>query len=46
MAPRPDPEQILDTALNALSTESDWKSVLDELAVPVDTTDPQGSVNY
>lgn len=46
MAPRPDPEQILDTALNALSTESDWKSVLDELAVPVYTTDTQGSVTY
>src|SRR6476661_3390346 len=28
MLPRPDPEQILDTALNALSIEPDWKSVL------------------
>ena len=46
MAPRPDPEQILDTDLNALSTESDWKSVLDERAVPVYTTDTQGSVTY
>jgi PAS domain S-box-containing protein len=41
-----DPEQILDAALNALSTGSDWKSVLDELPVPIYTADPSGAVTY
>ena len=46
MLAQPDPEYILDTALNALSTDSEWKSVLDELPVPIYTTDPHGSVTY
>ena len=46
MVPRPDPEQILDTALNALSMEPDWKSVLDGILAPVYTTDAEGSVTY
>lgn len=41
-----DPEQFLDTALNALSTDRAWKSVLDELPVPIYTTDAAGSVTY
>ena len=41
-----DPEQLLDTALNALSTFPDWRSVLDSLPVPIYTTDAQGAVTY
>lgn len=41
-----DPEQFLDTALNALSTDPDWRSALDALPVPIYTTDPAGSVTY
>jgi PAS domain S-box-containing protein len=46
MLARHDPEHMLDRALNALSTDSEWKSVLDELPVPIYTTDPTGSVTY
>lgn len=46
MLARPDPQQILDTALNALTTEPDWESVLDEIPAPVYTTDAEGSVTY
>lgn len=41
-----DPEQFLDAALNALSNEADWRSVLNELPVPIYTTDTEGSVTY
>lgn len=41
-----DPEQFLDTALNALSADLDWGPVLDELPVPIYTTDTAGSVTY
>jgi PAS domain S-box-containing protein len=41
-----DPEQILDTALNALSIESNWQPVLDQLPAPVYTTDHEGRVTY
>lgn len=40
------PEQILDAALNALSTGPDWRPVLDALPVPIYTTDPNGTVTY
>ena len=40
------PEQHLDTALTALSTEGDWRAVLDTLPVPIYTTDAEGSVTY
>jgi PAS domain S-box-containing protein len=40
------PEQFLDTALNALSTNSEWQSVLDELPVPIYIADVEGSVTY
>lgn len=33
-------------ALYALSTESDWRAVLDELPVPIYTTDAEGAVTY
>ena len=39
MLASPSPEEILDTALHALATIPDWRSVLDELAVPIYTTD-------
>jgi PAS domain S-box-containing protein len=42
----PNPERLLDQALNALSTESDWRSILDELPAPIYTTDPEGAVTY
>lgn len=41
-----DPEQFLDTALNALSTRADWRPLLDELPVPIYTTEADGSVSY
>ena len=40
------PEQFLDTAVTALSTDADWRSVLDELPVPVYTADAEGAVTY
>ena len=46
MLPKENPEQLLDRALNALSTEADWRRVLDELPVPIYTTDPKGRVTY
>ena len=46
MLARSTPEAILDTALNALSTSSDWRGVLDELPVPIYVTDTQGAVTY
>lgn len=41
-----DPEQLLNTALTALSSFPDWRGVLDCLPVPIYTTDPQGMVTY
>jgi PAS domain S-box-containing protein len=46
MLARQNPEQILDAALNALSTTPDWRCVLDELPVPIYTTDADGAVTY
>lgn len=40
------PEDYLDTAVQALSSDGDWKSVLDQLPVPVYTTDADGDVTY
>jgi PAS domain S-box-containing protein len=40
------PERLLDTALSALSTSSDWRTVLDELPAPIYTTDAEGAVTY
>ncbi|MGI8704700.1 MAG: PAS domain-containing protein [Sphingomicrobium sp.] len=40
------PQQYLDTALDALRNGEDWRSVLDELPVPVYTTDADGLVTY
>ena len=41
-----EPETILQTALDALSSDGDWRSVLDELPAPIYTTDPNGAVTY
>lgn len=40
------PEQLLDTALNALAAGPDGHRILDELPAPVYTTDTQGRVTY
>jgi PAS domain S-box-containing protein len=40
------PEQILETALGALSSLSNWESVLDELPAPIYVADPDGAVTY
>src|SRR6478672_236202 len=46
MLARHDPEHILDTALNALATGPDCHAMLDELPVPIYTTDTSGNVTY
>jgi len=46
MLARHHPEEILDTALNALAAGSAGHGVLDELPVPVYTTDADGRVTY
>jgi len=38
--------QFVETALTAFSGGSGWRSVLDELPVPVYTTDSEGAVTY
>ena len=40
------PEQHLETAISALSDGSDYRPLLDELPVPIYTTDPKGEVTY
>jgi PAS domain S-box-containing protein len=40
------PQQYLDLALEALNNGEDWRSVLDELPVPVYTTDADGAVTH
>lgn len=46
MLAEPNPEAILATALDALSTVPDWRAVLDELPAPIYTTDAGGRVTY
>jgi PAS domain S-box-containing protein len=46
MPASPTPEQHLDAALNALAGPSDWRPVLDQLPVPIYTTDANGEVTY
>jgi len=43
---QPEPEQILDSAVSALSTDADWRAVLDALPAPVYTADAEGAVTY
>ena len=40
------PEQFLETAIDALSTSANWRPVLDQLPVPIYTTDCEGAVTY
>ena len=40
------PERYLTKALRALLTAADWRAVLDELPVPIYTTDADGAVTY
>jgi PAS domain S-box-containing protein len=40
------PENYLDTALDALATRPDWRELLDALPVPIYTADTQGAVTY
>jgi PAS domain S-box-containing protein len=40
------PEQLLHTALGAIAESSDWRAVLDQLPVPIHTTDAEGAVTY
>lgn len=40
------PQLYLDTAIDALRNGDGWRSVLDELPVPIYTTDAEGSVTY
>lgn len=46
MLAQQNPEAYLETALSALSTLPDWRSVLDELPVPIYVTDTEGAVTY
>jgi len=46
MLARQKPEDILDTAVTALSTTPDWRKVLDELPAPIYVTDADGAVTY
>ncbi len=46
MLAQPQPQEILDSALDALETGNDWKAVLDRVPVPVYTTDADGQVTY
>lgn len=40
------PQDYLDTTLQALDAGGDWRIVLDDLPVPVYTTDARGAVTY
>jgi PAS domain-containing protein len=46
MLTSPNPEQLLDTAVDALSSGSNCRSMLDAFPVPVYTTDASGAVTY
>jgi PAS domain S-box-containing protein len=46
MLARPDPQELLDTALDALSNVTECQAVLDELPVPIYMTDSLGAVTY
>ena len=43
---QPEPEQILESAMDALSAHPDWRRVLDALPAPIYITDPDGAVTY
>jgi PAS domain S-box-containing protein len=43
---QPEPEQMLDRAVSALSSDPDWRSNLDRIPTPVYVTDADGRVTY
>src|SRR5215213_11502080 len=43
---QPEPEQIVEGAISALSTDLDWRSSLDQVPAPVYVTDADGRVTY
>jgi PAS domain S-box-containing protein len=43
---QPEPEQMLESAVSALSSDGDWRAVLDALPAPIYTTDHEGVVTY
>ena len=46
MLATPSPENILDTALDALSNNADWRMILDALPAPIYVTGIDGAVSY
>jgi PAS domain S-box-containing protein len=46
MLTKQDSQAFLDTALDALSTDADWRSAINELPVPIYVTDAKGAVTY
>lgn len=46
MSGTPNHEQVLATAVSALSSGANWRAVLDEFTVPIYTTDADGQVTY
>ena len=46
MLARHDPEDLLAIALDALASVSEYRSRLDEMPVPIYTTDDEGRVTY
>jgi PAS domain S-box-containing protein len=46
MVARSNPEAFLDTAVDAISSVPDWRTVLSALPVPIYVTDPNGAVTY
>lgn len=46
MLARQDPEELIGKAVNALSTGPEARSMLDELPIPIYTTDETGAVTY
>lgn len=43
---RPNPEQFLEVALEAIGSDADWRRTLNRLPVPVYTTDREGKVTF
>jgi PAS domain S-box-containing protein len=46
LAQTTNPQEYLDAALTAIGADPDWRAVLDDLPVPVYTTDADGGVTY
>jgi PAS domain S-box-containing protein len=46
MLPQHRVEELLQTAIEAVSSATDWQAILDQLPVPTYTTDADGAVTY